>query len=385
MTWDIVVVGAGPAGCASALAALHVRPSSRVLVLDRAEFPRDKACGDGIAPHVLDVLADVGVHGLYDDWAPVRTLALRHGRTAAVRQMSRPTLVVPRKVFDARLLNAAVRAGAVFLQHRVRSVMPGDDGVVVDDRFPCRVVVAADGANSSLRKVVDVPSVRRSALAIRGYAPTRAAWAGTQQIVFGPGRQPSYAWSFDRGDGWSNVGYGEVLNATSKTLTRKAMLANLEGLLPGMTRAGEDWLAHHLPLSSWTWRHGGGRVLLVGDAAGLINPMTGEGIYYAVQTGVLAGRAAVASIAGDTAGVAGDAYQRSARGLLAGHLRHTATASALAARPRVLDAGIRAVARDQVGFDTLVELGLGRGKLTPRLIAGLVTGWRRSSSAGDWS
>jgi hypothetical protein len=69
-SWDIVVIGAGTAGAATALGALSVRPGLRVLLLDRAAFPRDKACGDGIAPHVLDVLASVGVMGLLDDWTP---------------------------------------------------------------------------------------------------------------------------------------------------------------------------------------------------------------------------------------------------------------------------------------------------------------------------
>ena len=72
-TWDLVVVGAGPAGTAAALGALTARPGLRVLLLDRADFPRDKACGDGIAPHVLDVLEQVGVTGLRDDQAPVST------------------------------------------------------------------------------------------------------------------------------------------------------------------------------------------------------------------------------------------------------------------------------------------------------------------------
>ena len=69
--WDLVVVGAGPAGAAAALGALHADPGLRVLLLDRADFPRDKSCGDGIAPHVLDVLAGVGVTDVVDGWTPL--------------------------------------------------------------------------------------------------------------------------------------------------------------------------------------------------------------------------------------------------------------------------------------------------------------------------
>ena len=64
--WDVIVVGAGPAGSAAALSALRVRPGASVLLLDRAEFPRDKSCGDGIAPQVLDVLAALGLPGVVD-------------------------------------------------------------------------------------------------------------------------------------------------------------------------------------------------------------------------------------------------------------------------------------------------------------------------------
>src|SRR5690606_41806838 len=74
--WDLVVVGAGPAGCAAALGALRHRPELRVLVLDKAGFPRDKACGDGIAAHGRDELARLGVPGLIDDYRPTPRLTV---------------------------------------------------------------------------------------------------------------------------------------------------------------------------------------------------------------------------------------------------------------------------------------------------------------------
>jgi choline dehydrogenase-like flavoprotein len=90
--WDLVVVGAGPAGSAAALGALAVNPALSVLLLDRFDFPRDKACGDGIAPQVLDLLESVGVTGLLDDRTPVRRLALRRGELEVARDMARPGL-----------------------------------------------------------------------------------------------------------------------------------------------------------------------------------------------------------------------------------------------------------------------------------------------------
>ncbi len=366
------MVGAGPAGAATALGALAAEPGLSVLLLDRHDFPRDKACGDGIAPHVFDLLAEVGVTGLVDDRTPVRRLALRRGPLQVSRFMERSAWVVPRMVFDQRLVEAAQTAGAELRRHRVRAVEAGQSSVRVDD-FEARTVVGADGAHSVVGRAVGAKA-GPTALALRGYAPTPLARAAQQLIVFGTVRQPSYAWSFDRGDGWSNVGYGELLSPEQTHPTRADLLAQLEVLLPGATSGGTDWRGHHLPLSTWSWRPQPGRVLLAGDAAGLINPMTGEGIYYAVATGLLAGRAAAAAARRDDGG-AGSEYRRLTGKLLARHLRHTALAARLTRSGRVLDAGIRAATADQRVFDDLVEIGLANGHLRPRTVRGLLSGW----------
>jgi geranylgeranyl reductase family protein len=358
--WDLVVVGAGPAGAAAALGALAAEPGLSVLLLDRQEFPRDKACGDGIAPQVFDLLAEVGVTGLVDDRTPIRRLSLRRGSLGVDRMMARPAYVVPRTVFDERLVSAAVAAGAVLRKQRVARVEVRPSSVLVDD-VEARMVVGADGAYSLVRAVLGIAG-GPVALALRGYAPTPVARADQQVIVFGTARQPSYAWSFDRGDGWSNVGYGEQLRAGRERPTRAGLLRELEVLLPGASDGAVDWRGHHLPLASWSWRPQAGRVMLVGDAAGLINPMTGEGIYYAIATGMLAGKAAVGALRRGSDD-AGTEYRRAVRSLLGRHLRDTAFAARLTRSGRVLDAGIRASASDQGVFDNLVEIGLADGVL----------------------
>ncbi|HLK94278.1 MAG TPA: geranylgeranyl reductase family protein [Nocardioidaceae bacterium] len=375
--WDLVVVGAGPAGSAAALGALHAQPDLSVLLLDRADFPRDKACGDGVAPQVLDVLAGVGVQGLLDDRVPVGRLRLRSAGAAVSRTMARPAYVVPRTVLDARLRDAAVTAGATVRRQRVRMVDAEPGQVRVDD-LRAAVVVGADGAHSEVARRLSAGGARRpvpgtrTALAIRGYAPVRAVDAGTQTIVFGPAVQPSYAWSFDRGDGLANVGYGELLRAGRPAPGRAQLIEQVERLLPGATVRGTDWRGHHLPLSSWGWTQPVGRCLLAGDAAHLVNPMTGEGIYYAVTTGVLAGRAAAASLRADGGRSAGRRYARAVSRALSGHLRHTSLAARLVSLPRVARAGIRAAADDQRVFDALVDLGLAQGRITPRVAGSLV-------------
>ena len=214
-TWDLVVVGGGPAGSTAAIAALALRPDARVLVLDRDDFPRDKSCGDGLAPHAVDVLADLGVHGLTDGYPSVRRLELgRPAGPAVAGDMARPAHVVPRAVLDERIVRAAVERGAELRRHRVRTVERQGADIVLDGSLRARVVVAADGAGSVLRRAVgDVHARRRTAVAIRGYAPVAPERAAAQVITFAPTTWPAYAWSFPVGDGTANVGYGEVLLA----------------------------------------------------------------------------------------------------------------------------------------------------------------------------
>jgi len=380
--WDLVIVGAGPAGSAAALGALHAAPGLRVLLLDRTDFPRDKPCGDGIAPHALDVLAAVGVHGLLDDKVPVHRLELVSGTDRVSRLMARNAYVVPRAELDARLLERAVAAGACFRRRRVSGVRLGQTHAVVDCAEPgadatgapirARTVVGADGAHSVVRRAVAPGRRPRSALALRGYAPVQDATRGRQLIVFGPRRQPAYAWSFDRGDGLANVGYGELLRRRGPAPSRALLLGQLAELLPGASTGGAGWRGHHLPLSSWPWRHPDGRVLLVGDAAHLVNPVTGEGIYYAVATGVLAGRAVVRALDTDPrpsggAGAGGE-HRRAVRLLLGRHLLHTRFTAGLVQVPALVQAAVRASAAQQHVFDDLVELGLGGGRITAGVV-----------------
>jgi menaquinone-9 beta-reductase len=369
-SWDLVVVGAGPAGASTALAALHADPALRVLLLDRSDFPRDKSCGDGIAPHVFEALAGIDVTGVEDGWTPLTRLELARGDQSVARPMARPVYVIPREVFDARLVERAVARGATFRRQRVTSV---------DDLPYAGVVIGADGAHSVLRAHLGLGTGRR-ALAIRGYAPTPAGRRGTQVIRYGDRRQPAYAWAFDRGDGLSNVGYGELLPEDGDPPSRALLLDQLERLLPGSVADGDHWKGHHLPLSGWRWDQPDGRVLLTGDAAGLINPMTGEGIYYAIATGIAAGQSAVRAMREGTD--PGALHRRAVRSRLGRHLKHTWVASRLAEHPVIVDGGIRVARRDRRVFDELVEIGLGDGRISGRLVRGLVGGLARKGVSG---
>jgi geranylgeranyl reductase family protein len=360
--WDVVVVGGGPAGAACAAAARRADQSARVLVLDRAAFPRDKVCGDGIAPEALDVLEHLGIEpdALTDGYPEVSRLRLRSpGGTTVEREMRRPARVVPRAVLDDRILTAALATGAEFRQHVVRRVVVRPSHVEVDGTLTAGVLVGADGAESVVRRALGVRPNRpdQVAVALRGYAAVPEGLDGVQAILTTEQRWPAYAWSFPLGDGRANVGYGELV---SGGVNRAGLVDGLDRLLPGVEVDGLK--AHRLPLSTGRFRQPDGRVLLVGDAASLINPLTGEGIFYAVLSGSLAG---AASTAGDGAGAA---YRSALRHDLGRHLRHSATASWASRWPRVMDAVFRAARDDQRVFDDVVDLGLAAGRLTPRTL-----------------
>ncbi len=360
---DVAIVGAGPAGAAAALAA--ARAGASVLLLDRSDFPRDKACGDGIAPQALAVLRELGVSDVEDGFAPIPALSITGPSGAyAAATLPEPVRVIPRRVFDARLVAAAVAAGATLRRHQVRELRSAADRVIIDDAIEAKVVIGADGASSLVRRHLGQPPnpAGHVAIAIRGYAP-HPQGPLHQQIIMSGRDWPAYAWSFPIGDGRRNVGYGQMLRGAA--VSRAHLLDRLAELVTGLDLAATtDLRAHHLPLSTRRPVAGRGRILLAGDALSLINPFTGEGIFYAVVSGALAGTAAAHG--GEQAGAR---YAAALRLRLHRHLRHTATVARLSAFPRIIDSGIAAAAGDKRVFDSFVELGLGDGLLTLPVLA----------------
>ena len=368
--FDVVIVGAGPAGAAAAIAAR--RGGARVLLLDRADFPRDKPCGDGIAADAVDELARLGVAGVAAGHPVITRLRLvAPGGTAVTRPLPRPAFTIPRRIFDERLVRAAVASGAELRRHTVRSVVVAGEPAV-DRRYAATVLIGADGAGSVVRRALGFgPNpAGHLAIAVRGYAATGNTTE--QVIVTTRQRWPAYAWEFPLGDGTANVGYGEVLRGAP--VSRAYLVERLRTLLPGGEPAGLR--GHHLPLSTRRPPPGHGRVLLAGDALSLINPFTGEGIFYAVLSGALAGAAAAAG----PVGVA-ERYRDELRRRLGRHLRHSGIAARLTRRPAVVDAAVRAAARDGAVFGRMVDLGLGDGVFDLRTIGRIAAQMGRAHPA----
>jgi geranylgeranyl reductase family protein len=364
--WDVVIVGSGPAGSAAAIGALSCRPSASVLLVDRSEFPRDKTCGDA----VLDAaLAELGRHGvardrIVGDFRSVDSLRITSPRGVQVCGKTRcPITIAPRLVLDANLHTVAREYGAEWLRHTVRSVREQRTHAEIDDKLKARVVIAADGAESAVRRSVIAAHRRNIAVAIRGYASSTGDLVPTIMLDDRPGL--AYAWRFPIFGGPINVGYGQSL-AAGETVSRSTLLRKMHALLPGLDVDPATIRAHRLPLSTSAQVLARGRVLFAGDAASLINPVSGEGINYAIATGLAAGAASTLGAAR-----AGPTYRTSVRRRLGRHHRDVATLDAITRSRTVLEAGARAARANHRVFEDIATLGIGEGRLTSRLIVGM--------------
>lgn len=349
--FDMVVVGAGPAGSTAALAA--ARRGWRVALVDQRTFPRDKSCGDGLGPAAVRLLRSLHLGAILDGYEPAQSLRVFGPRgmefTASVSGMDGDGelgYVIPREVFDDRLHRAALEAGAHdYSGHRV--VEAGcDRGRWVrtkHGRLEADLVVAADGAYSLLRRsVAGKPSERTTAIAMRAYAAT-----GDGGMVFEWSREllPAYGWIFPTGRGTANVGVGVMLTARRRrgidlraALERFAESCRRRGIALGPL---DRHRSHHLPLGIRPPRLAYNGLVLIGDAASMINPLSGEGIAY----GMAAAYRLVSGLAapGDQAGLAG--FERWYRRAHRAHLRSCRLVQAAMARPWVAERLIRA-ARD---------------------------------------
>ncbi len=285
MGHDVIVVGAGPAG-STAARECAVRGLT-TLLLDRAEFPRDKPCGGGINmraaglfPFDLGPVTERTIYGIH--------FTLRQ-RWAYRRYTAEPlTYLTQRRRLDAFLAEQAVAAGATFKEGMpIRAVERDAGGVRVwagGERFSARALVAADGANGRTASLAGVTVPRRALVGLEGNLTLSEGFPPEWEEVFGldlgivPG---GYGWLFPKSD-HLNFGVGGWRHSGPRLRERLAQLTRAYGFDPA-----DLWgvRGHQLPLRLPGAPLADGNLLLVGDAAGLLDPFTGEGIYAAVWSG----------------------------------------------------------------------------------------------------
>jgi geranylgeranyl reductase family protein len=312
--WDVLVVGAGPAGASAGYWLADA--GHRVLVVDKKRFPREKTCGDGLTPRAVRQLHDMGLAdplGQFLRFDGLRSIA--HGVTLELEWPDHPDFpsygyVVRRRELDALVAERAVRVGAT-LWPAAEAVVPLVDhglvaGAVLEregrtEPVRAKYLVVADGANSRFGRSLGVQRDRSYPLgmAIRGYFASPLhdePWIESHlDLRDREGRHlPGYGWVFPVGDGTVNVGVGLLstfagwkdVNTSTLMDAFVATAPDRWGISPeascgaptgGMLPTGGS----AKPLAGPTW-------LVIGDAAGSVNPFNGEGISVAYETGRLA-------------------------------------------------------------------------------------------------
>jgi geranylgeranyl reductase family protein len=297
-SYDVIIVGAGPAGSTSAC--FLAREGLSVLLLDRARFPRDKPCGGGVTgraaallPFSIDPVVEDVVHRL--------EIGLSYARRFE-RQSEKPLIYMTRRVtLDAFLVAKACEAGAVFRDEtKVTDVELRDDDVVVktkDWTGTGRVVIGADGTNGVTARSLGCDGARVHLVALEADlsydAVDRERYRGRAVLELGavPG---GYGWVFPKGD-HVNVGVG------GWEAEGPRLRSHLTGLMEGYGLDGgalENVRGYRLPLRGAGDRLTNGRGLVVGDAAGLVDPLTGDGMYEAFLSARLASRTVVDFLGG---------------------------------------------------------------------------------------
>jgi menaquinone-9 beta-reductase len=354
--FDALVVGAGPAGSVAAL--VLARAGARVALLDKAEFPRDKACGDLVGPRGVRVMADLGLGpwpGSEELPAPGDMLVVgptgRHVRLPSADGLTYPGhgLAIPRLGFDAWLRDSAVEAGAQPVTSRAGNPLWDSSrlcGFELDDgrRLVADAVIGADGATSRVAAVAGLLDPKRVlwGFAVRCHVdhpvalPTIVMWEPVpRQALCG------YGWIFPGPGGRANLGLG-LGTLSDRRLGARAVrllpdfvehLARI-GLLPEGPTPVRERLGGWLKMGMVGTLPAGNGALLVGDAAGLVNPLQGEGIAHAMTSGRAAAEAVLAGPA--------QSARRYRNYLAEAHLPYqqlAATAhAALLGRPRMVSA-----------------------------------------------
>jgi geranylgeranyl reductase family protein len=310
---DVVVVGGGPAGATAA--ATLARAGHDVVLVDKARFPRDKFCGDGLTTGALRRLDELGLDPtVVPSWRVVDDMVLR---TPSGREVTFPlprsggqfAAVAKRVELDAAVLDLARGAGAkVFDGHACVAAEQDDDRVVLEvegiGTIQARYAIGADGMWSPLRKMlgVAVPGYRGEWHAFRQYYDNVSAEAASALYVsFEPDFLPGYFWSFPVGDRGANVGFGIRRGGGFRVGAMKTLWPELLGRPHIRALLGPDAVptsphrAWPIPARVDAISHSSGRVLFVGDAAAATDPLTGEGIGQALATGAWAAEAIIAA------------------------------------------------------------------------------------------
>jgi menaquinone-9 beta-reductase len=394
VSYDLIVVGGGPAGSSAAWRAATA--GARVLVVDKAVFPRDKPCGDGLTPRAVASIGALGLENELKAFNRVDKLRVNGaGRTLTFDWPASDSFpdhgyVVARTDLDEMMLRHAQNTGAevregvsvvgpLIEDGAVRGVITKHNGTTEELR--ASVVIAADGASSRIARGVGMVRDPKRPIAVAMRAHFEAKRPASDDNVIeshlelrdGDDLLPGYGWIFPMGEGRINVGVGilSTYKGWQKVNNAHLMDAYIRSMPPEWELPDVSSLRESGQLKGWRlpmglcikhpWRPG---VLAVGDAAGVVNPFNGEGISEAVESGVLAAEAAIEAL-GSRGPSDFSSYERQLDELWGSYYRLARTFVRLIGNPRIMRSlttvGMRVPPIMEFAFKMLANLYHERG------------------------
>lgn len=366
--WDAAVVGAGPAGATAAH--LMAGAGLRTVLLEKRELPRYKTCGGGLVGKALQDLPEAALEAV-ERRCHTATLVLPGGRAFPTRRQGPMICTVMRAAFDARLTELAAKAGAEVRPACPVTGLAQEGGHVAlatpGETVKARLVIGADGAGGAVARLAGwtappaiIPAVEHEVAVDAG---TLARFADTCRFDFGV-VPAGYAWVFPKRD---HLSAGLLTTRPGRIDLNGALARYLEGL--DIRPLAAERHGHRIPFRPRPGPPAAGRVLLVGDAAGLADPLTLEGISFALESARVAARAVVDAGA-DPLHAAPLYARRLAEGVLAELAAAAWFARLLYDHPRAAGWGFKWLGRE--GCDRLA--GVMAGETTYRALLGQVPG-----------
>ncbi len=399
--YDVIIVGAGPAG--STAAYFLAQAGVKVCLVDKQTFPRDKVCGDGVVGSILTRLEQMNL----GDWmeensfnAPQELLfSAPNGEAVHILPDDRDRCygrVIPRLTLDEAILRQAVKAGSDLLEGvkltgmtrlaADRVQLSGEQKSQTNIQLESHLLITADGAHASFTRQLGLVKGQPDLVAIRAYFENVGGQESLLEIHYDRALMPGYAWIFPLRNGQANVGLGtHVHRSRQRDVDLKESLHRFIKNNPyarerlSQARMVGPLRGHPLRAQMSSITSVADNILVTGEAAGLVNPLNGEGIGTAVISGELAARQAqVALAAGDFSKSALSPYASALRKhigrnhFVAGMLRQLLTV------PDVLNRAVRRAQHDhdfaQTLFSVIVEVEPPSAILSPGFMLKLIVG-----------